>query len=57
MELIKIILLAFCLFVAVHEGAVLITWRYMSELEREVERKYAVVYSIIIIIGMIGVMI
>lgn len=57
MELIKIILLAFCIFVAIHEGATLMTWRYMSELEREVERKYAVVYSIIIIIGMIGVMI
>lgn len=50
MELIKIIFLAFSLFVAIHEGTVLYCWKCMNELEKSIETQYGIVYSIIIII-------
>lgn len=51
---VKIIMLAFCVFVMFHEGSVLYCWRWMNELERETETRYATVYSIIITVWLIG---
>lgn len=57
MIVLNVIMLAFCILVMFHEGAVMYCWRWMSQLEKDVEVRYATVYSIIITIWLIIYMI